>query len=92
MKNYEQNIQSEIKKLEELGIKIEIKVEPDIEKLDVKQLEEYLNVLENRLEKLEENEPDDDSSDEYDEWKDKYDTNEELVEEVTERLQELREQ
>lgn len=93
MKEYEKITQDKLKKLEEeLGIKIDITVEPDIEELSIEQLEEYLCDLVDRLEELEDNEPDDENSDEYDDWEDKYDETESLIEEVSERLSELKEQ
>lgn len=91
MKDYERIAQEGLKKLEEeLGIKIDIAVEPDINELTIEQLQEYLDDLEDRLGELEDNEPEDEDSDEYDEWEEKYSEVEELIEEVTERLEQLR--
>lgn len=92
MKEYEKITQNELNKLilkaqkleEELGVDIDITVEPDIEELNIEQPEKYLDDLEEKLEELEDNEPFDGFSDEYDEWEDKYDENEELIEEVSE--------
>lgn len=90
MKEYEKVTQDRIKKLEEeLGIKINIELEPDIDELTVEQLQEYLDDLVERLGELEDNEPADTSSDEYDEWEDKYSEIEDLIDEVEERLREL---
>lgn len=91
MKSYEEVTQEQLKKLEEeLGIKINIAVEPDIESLTVEQLEEYLGDLECRLSDLEDNEPDAADEEAYDDWEDEYGRIEELIEEVMERLEELR--
>lgn len=91
MKEYEVIKQEQIKRLEEkLGIKIDIEVEPDIEEFNETQLTEYLADLEERLGELEDNEPDDTGSDEYDEWEEKYCEIEDLIDEVDERLRELR--
>ena len=90
MKEYEKINQEQIRRLEEkLGIRIDIEIEPDIEELNEKQLEEYLADLEDRLGELEDNEPDDAGSDEYDEWEEKYSEVEDLIDEVEECLQEL---
>ena len=73
MKDYERIAQEGLKKLEEeLGIKIDIAVEPDIDALTIEQLQEYLDDLEDRLGELEDNEPENTDSDEYDEWEEKY--------------------
>lgn len=91
MKEYELIKQEQIRRLEEkLGIKIDIKVEPDIEEFNETQLKEYLADLEDRLGELEDDEPDDTDSDEYDEWEDEYCEIEDLIDEVEERLEELR--
>lgn len=75
MKEYEKITQNELNKLilkaqkleEELGVDIDITVEPDIEELNIEQPEKYLDDLEEKLEELEDNEPFDGFSDEYDE-------------------------
>ena len=80
MKEYEKINQEQIKRLEEkLGIKIDIEIEPDIEELNEKQLEEYLADLEDKHGELEDYEPDDAGSDEYDEWEEKYSEVEDLI-------------
>lgn len=80
MKEYEKINQEQIRRLEEkLGIKIDIEIEPDIEELNEKQLEDYLADLEDRLGELEDYEPDDAGSDEYDEWEEKYSEVEDLI-------------
>ena len=91
MKDYEKLAMEQFKNLEEeLGVKIDITVEPDIDELTIEQLAEYLDDLEDRLGELEDNEPDDTDSDEYDEWEEKHEEVEELIEEVSERLEQLR--
>ena len=73
MKSYEEAALEQLKKLEdELGIKIDIQVEPDIESLTVEQLEEYLEDLECRLSDLEDNEPNSSDEEAYDDWEDEY--------------------
>ena len=73
MKDYEKLAMEQFKKLEEeLGVKIDITVEPDIDELTIEQLEEYLSDLEDRIDELEDNEPEYEGSDEHDEWEEKY--------------------
>lgn len=90
MKDYMQEALEKLKALEkELGCRIDVEVEPDIGELSPEQLTEYLGDLEERLEELEDNEPEDEDSDEYADWEDKRDHTEELIEEVSETIENL---
>lgn len=90
MEDYMQQALEKLKVLEkELGCRIDVEVEPDIEELSPEQLAEYLGGLEERLAELEDNEPEDEDSDEHDDWEDRYDHTIELIEEVSEAMEEL---
>ena len=64
---------------------------PDIDDMNVEELEAYREELEEKLARLDAIEPDDEESDEYDDWADQHEDLEDLLDEVEDRLDELQE-
>lgn len=75
------------------GTKVVVKIDdsPSIDELELPELESYLAELEDQLEVLESEEPDECECDEYDEWEERRDELEALINEVEDRIDELRE-
>ena len=64
---------------------------PDIDDMNVEELEAYREELEEKIARLDAIEPDDEESDEYDDWADQHEDLEDLLDEVEDRLDELQE-
>ena len=64
---------------------------PDIDDMNVEELEAYREELEEKIARLDAIEPDDEESDEYDGWADQHEDLEDLLDEVEDRLDELQE-
>ena len=64
---------------------------PDIDDMNVEELEAYREELEEKIARLDAIEPDDEESDEYDDWADQHEDLEDLLDEVEDRLEELQE-
>ena len=64
---------------------------PDIDDMNVEELEAYREELEEKIARLDAIEPDDEESDEYDDWADQHEDLEDLLDGVEDRLDELQE-
>ena len=64
---------------------------PDIDDMNVEELEAYREELEEKIARLDAIEPDDEERDEYDDWADQHEDLEDLLDEVEDRLDELQE-
>ena len=70
----------------------EFKVEeyPDIESMNLEELREYYEDLEAAIGELEDDEPDEEDAEEYEKWETEYSDIASLMEEIEERIEELR--
>lgn len=63
--------------------------EPELENMNREQLEEYLRQVRAQIAQLDEEEPADMNSEAYETWGDAHEDLEDLVDEITDRLEEL---
>lgn len=64
--------------------------EPDIDEMDKEGLEQYLSQLRRRLAELDLQEPEDQMTEAYEDWGDRREALEDLVDDVLDRLDELK--
>ena len=62
----------------------------DIEEMTVEELKAYLAFLEDRLTEMDDNMPPDEMSDDFSDWAERHEELEDLYDEATERLEDLR--
>lgn len=63
--------------------------EPELESMDQEQLEAYLRQVRDQIAQLDESEPADMNSEAYETWGNAHEELEDLVDEITDRLEEL---
>ena len=73
-----------------IDFKFESEEYPDIESMDTQQLRDYLEELRSRIAVLDSQEPKKMDSEEYETWGDAHEELEDLVDEVLDRLEDLK--